>query len=146
MVSPGEKSLLRDADGNWYFDGKTSLKVISKTGKLTTWPLPGAAAAAGEAEPWLVRTNEGLLFLFNQPGRLLRIRPTPGGPQPFELEATFSRNIPNRPPTRMWLDPEGRIIIAYSGNELAILFPLGFVPPATDRIIPAGELGMANEE
>lgn len=144
FVAAGEKPLLHDSDGNWYFDGKTSLKVISKTGKVTIWPLPGAAA--GEADPWLIRTAEGLLFLFNQPGRLLRIRPMPNAPEPFELEATFSRNIPNQPPTRMWLDPAGRIVIAYGGNELAILFPLGFIPPATDRIIPAGEQGVAGEE
>ncbi len=144
LIAPGEKPLLRDADGDWYFDGKTSLKVISKTGKVTIWPLPGTAV--GEADPWLVRTSEGLLFLFNQPGRLVRIRPTPNASEPFALDATFSRNIPNEPPTRMWLDPDGRIIIAFGGNQLAILFPLGFIPPATDRIIPAGEQGMAGED
>jgi len=76
----------------------------------------------------------------------LRIRATPNAAEPFELEATFSRNIPNEPPTRMWLDPAGRIAIAYGGNQLAILFPLGFIPPATDRIIPANEQGMAGED
>jgi len=144
LVAPGEKPLLHDADGNWYFDGKSVLKVISKTGKVMVWPLPGAAV--GEAKPWLVRTTGGLLFLFNQPGRILRIRPTPDGAEPFELEATFSRYIPNEPPTRMWLDPEGRIVIAYGGSQMAILFPLGFIPPATDQIIPAGDEGMADEE
>jgi len=144
IVARGEKPLLQDPEGNWYFDGKTALKVVSKTGKVTLWPLPGAAA--GDADPWLVRTETGQLFLFNQPGRLLRIRATPNAAEPFELEATFSHNIPNEPPTRMWLDPGGRIVIAYGGNQLAILFPLGFIPPATDRIIPAGEQGMAGEE
>jgi hypothetical protein len=144
MIAAGEKPLMRDAEGNWYFDGKTSLKVVSKAGKVTTWPLPGAAA--GDGEPWLVRTQEGLLFLFNQPGRLLRIRPTPKSAEPFELDATFSRNIPNEPPTRMWLDPGDRLIIAFGGNHLAICFPLGFIPPATDRIIPAGEQDVAGEE
>ncbi|HEV8291966.1 MAG TPA: hypothetical protein VGP94_08570, partial [Tepidisphaeraceae bacterium] len=144
IVAASEKPLLQDPDGNWYFDGKTALKVISKTGKVTIWPLPGAAA--GDADPWLVRTQEGLLFLFNQPGRLLRIRARPDASAPFELEATFSRNIPNEAPTRIWLDPAGRIAIAYGGNQLAILFPLGFILPATDRIIPAGEQGMAGDE
>jgi hypothetical protein len=143
-IAPGEKPLLHDADGNWYFDGKTALKVISKTGKVTIWPLPGTAV--GESAPWLVRTPQGLLFLFNQPGRLLRIRPTLKEAEPFSLDATFARNIPNERPTRMWVDPDGRIIIAYGGNQLAILFPLGFIPPATDRIIPAGEQDMAGEE
>ncbi|HEV8604926.1 MAG TPA: hypothetical protein VGQ99_06150 [Tepidisphaeraceae bacterium] len=144
LIAPNEKPLLHDPDGNWYFDGKTSLKVISKTGHITIWPLPGPAA--GDAEPWIIRTPDGLLFLFNQPGRLLRIRPTPDAHQPFDLEATFSRKIPNDPPTRIWLDPAGRIIIAFAGNQLAILFPHGFIPPATDRIIPAGEQGMAGDD
>src|SRR5258706_16155099 len=140
-VPPGEKPLLRDADGNFYFDGKTSLKIISKTGKITTWPLPGPAV--GDAEPWLVRTPQGLLFLFNQPGRVLRIRPTPNASHPFALDATFSRNIPNERPTRMWLDPDGRIIMAYGGEPLAILFSLGFISPATDLFFPVGEEGVA---
>jgi len=144
LVAAVEKPLLHDSDGNWYFDGKTSLKVISKTGKVTIWPLPGAAA--GDAEPWLVCTHEGLLFLFNQAGRILRIRPTADRAEPFDLEATFSRNIPNERPTRIWLDPAGRIVIAYSGNQLAILFPLGFIPPATDRIIPGGEHIVVSED
>jgi len=144
IIAPGEKPLLRDADGNWYFDGKTSLKVIAKDGREIVWPLP--AVASGNADPWLVRTPEGLLFLFNQPGRILRIRPTSNGSEPFELEATFSRRIPNEVPTRMWLDPSGRIVIAFSGNQLAVLFPQGYIPPATDRIIPAGEQGVAGDE
>src|SRR5258706_4842690 len=53
LVGAGEKPLLRDPDGNWYFDGKTSLKVISKTGKVTIWPLP--ATPVGESDPWLAR-------------------------------------------------------------------------------------------
>src|SRR5258706_4320871 len=141
LIAPGEKPLLRDADGCFYFDGKTSLKIISKTGKVTIWPLPGPAV--GDAEPWLVRTPQGLLFLFNQPGRVLRIRPTPNASQPFALDATFSRNIPNERPTRMWLDPDGRIIMAYGGNQLAIFFPLGVIFPASDLVIPAGGEGMA---
>ena len=52
------------------------------------------------------RAGENRLFLYNEPGRLLRIRPTPTGPEPFNLEATFTWRIPNvDKPDRLWVDP-----------------------------------------
>ena len=140
----GEKALLHDAEGNWYFDGKSALRVIDKDGKQSMWPLP--ATAVGDAQPWLVKTSDGLLFLFNQSGRFLRIRPTPNSQEPFELEATFTRKIPSGTPNRIWLDPAGRIVMAFGTNQLVILFPQGYIPPQTDRIIPANEQDVAVEE
>jgi hypothetical protein len=136
-IGPDEKPILRDDDGNWYFDGKTSLKVVRADGSQLLWPLP--PSAIGEGDVFLVRTAQGLLFLFNQPGRALRIRPTPDRPEPFVLEATFTRSIPNTAATRIWLDPFNRIVIAHSGNQLSILFPEGFIPVATEGLIVAAE-------
>ena len=77
----------------------------------------------------MLGTADGKLFLFNQPGRVLRIKPTPDGPEPFKLEATFTRKIPNvETPTRIWMDPAGRIIVAWE-SQLAIMFPGGYIPP-----------------
>ena len=88
---------------------------------------------------YLVRSRDGLLFLFNQPGRVVRIRPTPDGEEPFTVDATFTRRIPSAEAyTRVWLDPAGRIVVAYE-NRLAILFPGGFIPPEVASLIPGGE-------
>ena len=76
-----------------------------------------------------MQTPDGLLFLFNQPGRLLRIRPTPDLNEPFKLEATFTRDIPNADhPARVWLDPAGRIDFVTDGNVLTIAFQAGIIP------------------
>ena len=123
-----EALLWADRDGTRYYDGAEALRVVSPAGRTTTWALP--PAAAGKAPVHLVKTEDGRLFLFNQPGRVLRIKPTPEAAEPFVVDATFTRNVPNvDAPSRVWLDPAGRIIIAYE-NKLAILFPEGYVPPA----------------
>jgi len=99
----------------------------------TGWTLPDIAN--GKAPVHLVRTEDGRLFLFNQPGRVLRIKPTPGGSEPYMLEATFTKNVPSvDEPTRIWLDPAGRIVIAYE-KRLAILFPSGYIPPRLKDLI-----------
>ena len=114
--------------------------MVTKDGKETNWPLP-AEAVGGKGDPTLLRTRDGLLFLFNQPGRVLRIRPTPDGPEPFTIEATFTRGIPNvTNPRRIWLDPAGRIAIA-APNRLVLLFPQGFIPPAIRDMMPVEKLG-----
>jgi hypothetical protein len=130
------RPLLRDEQGTWYFNGRTSLKVISKDGTQAAWDLPAIAQGSDEYEPWLVKTRSGLLFLFNQPGRVLRLRQTPKGPEPFAIEATFAKGIPSTPnPTRIWLDPYGRIIVAH-GTSLAVLFPDGYIPRPLMHLIP----------
>jgi hypothetical protein len=77
------------------------------------------------------------VFLFNQPGRMLRLKPTPRGPEPFVLDATFSRGIPNTEDlTRMWLDPHGRICMTWNGRSLAVLFPEGYISGEMRNMLP----------
>lgn len=134
------RPLLRDAEGNWYFDGRESLKIIRPDGSGTAWPLPPTASGSDSFIPWLVRTRKGILFLYNRPGSIHRIRPNPARGEPFKLETTYTRRIPNTPsPTRMWLDPFGRICITWDVVNLAILFPEGFIPPETRTMIPQSE-------
>ncbi len=123
-----ETLLLTTPDGTRYFDGTTELRWIDAKGDRGSWTLP--PIDTGKAPVHLVRAPDGRLFLFNQPGRVIRLRRTPAAPDPFTVEATFTRNIPNvETPTRIWLDPAGRIIIAYE-KRLAILFPEGYLPRA----------------
>ena len=130
----GAESLLKLADGTQYFGGLTDLRVTRPNGQSTTWSLP--AIANGEGPATLLRTHDGRLYLYNSPGRLLRIAETPDAIEPFKIEATFTRNIPSaRTPTRIWLDPAGRIDFAWD-NRLAITFPEGYIPhDILDKIV-----------
>jgi hypothetical protein len=88
-----------------------------------------------------LRTREGLLFLFNAPGRIVRIRPTPDDEEPFTVDAVFTRNVPNDPqPLRIWMDPADRICIAHSGNRITVLFTIGRIPPAIVGMMGSGDL------
>ena len=131
--------LMIDAEGARYYDGTSSLIVVDASGKRTVWNLP--AIASGKAEKvWLVQARGGAFYLFNQPGRVLRFKRTPNGPEPFEVEATFSKRIPSNPKlTRVWLDPANRIIMAH-GSQLVILFPDGYIPPPIAQMMPAEQL------
>jgi hypothetical protein len=132
--------ILTAKDGTRYFDGRRTLHAISTDGRHTVWPLPFIAQGTAAA-PHLVQAPDGRLFLFNLPGRVVRIRPTPGEREPFVYEAMFTHRIPaSNDVRRIWLDPAGRIVIAYDGNKLAILFPDGRVPNELLTLIPAGEL------
>jgi hypothetical protein len=131
--------ILTTPEGTRYFDGLTRIKVTQPGHGPIDWPLPPAANGTGPVS--LVVTKSGKLFLFNQPGRVLRIAPTPGASEPFRLEATFTHNIPSiTKPTRVWLDPAGRIDIAWE-NRLAILFPEGYIPRAiSEKMLDQGGL------
>ena len=133
-TAPASPPILVTSDHTQYFGGLSDLTVIAPTGKQTVWPLPASANGIGPAT--LIATKSGKLFLFNQPGRVLRITPTPGAAQPFKLDATFTRNVPNTAkPTRIWLDPAGRIDIVYDAR-LAILFPDGYIPrPISEKML-----------
>jgi hypothetical protein len=136
---PAEEAPLLSIDGKRYYGGRRWLRVVGQDGKELTWDLP--AEAAGDATPTLIKAGEDRLFLFNTPGRVLRIKPTPQGAEPFELEATFTRGIPaGSDIRRIWLDPAGRIVVAYEGMRLAILFPDARVPREIALLIPAGGL------
>jgi hypothetical protein len=131
--------LLVDRDGGRYYDGRTRLVVAQRDGTRVDWPLP-ASATGSIGKVHLAQTAEGLLFLYNQPGRLLRIRPTPDEEQPLHLEATFTRNVPNTEEiVRMWVDPSDRLILAH-GTKLSIMFPRGYIPPAIITKIPPAQL------
>ncbi|MDB5289252.1 MAG: hypothetical protein JWL69_493, partial [Phycisphaerales bacterium] len=70
-TAPVDPSLLLiDREGNHYFGGLTDLRVVTRAGKETVWPLP--ASANGPGPVYLLRTESGRLFLFNTPGRVLR--------------------------------------------------------------------------
>jgi hypothetical protein len=121
--------LLVARDGTRYYDGRQTLKVVRPDHATIDWSLPGAAVGTGK--PTLLQTRDGLLFLFNEPGRVVRIRPTPDGDPPFEFEAAFTRGIPSDAEiARIWLDPSDRICIAHGGNRITVLFPNGRIPPA----------------
>ena len=131
-----------------YYDGRQTLTLVTPDHKIISWPLPPTATGTLE-KPWLIETPDHHLFLYNQPGRILRIRPNSSSPAtgnwqlatpPFVLEATFAHKIPNaNQPTRIWLDPAGRIIIA-NNSTLSILFPNGRIPRPTINIIPTDQL------
>ncbi|HEY7115073.1 MAG TPA: hypothetical protein VH475_00720 [Tepidisphaeraceae bacterium] len=132
-------------DGTRFYDGRQSLKVVKPDGALIDWPLPQLAVGAGK--PTLLRTREGLLFLFNEPGRVVRIRPTPGDDQPFVVDAVFTRQIPSdADPLRIWLDPADRICIAHGGNRITVLFPIGRVPPAIAEKMRPEDLALDEED
>ncbi|MEA2707558.1 MAG: hypothetical protein QOF78_159 [Phycisphaerales bacterium] len=139
-TQPFGPPILIDKDGRSYYEGKELLVIIDKSGKQTKWPLPPNAVGSA-SKVWLTRTDDGLLFLFNQTGRVVRIKPTPGEAEPFAVEATFTKRVPNTDKIqRIWLDPAGRIVIMYEQNKLAILFPTGRVPRDIAMMIPAQEL------
>ena len=64
--------LLVTPDGAAYYDGRQSLKVSQPDSTIIDWPLPQNAIGSGK--PTLLRTRDNLLFLFNEPGRIVRIR------------------------------------------------------------------------
>ena len=131
--------ILVDRTGRRYHDGRKSLVVVSRDGERLVWTLPPTATGT-LAKVHLVRMPDGLLFLYNQPGRILRIRPTPDEAEPFFLEATFTRNVPNADDVlRMWVDPSERLIMAY-GTKLAIMFPHGYIPRDIESKIPPGQM------
>jgi hypothetical protein len=118
-----------DLAGNCYYEGKSSLTIIAPSGFRQTWSLP-ADCIGTEDHPWLVCTREGMLFLFNDAGKVIRLRPTPGELEPLAVDAVFSHRIPHFGSIkRIWLDPAGRIAVAYDESRLAILFPTGQIPP-----------------
>jgi len=121
--------LLVTPDGTQYYDGRQTLTVIRPDGARLTWSLPKSALGTGK--PTLLGTRDGRLFLFNEPGRVVRIRPTPDSDEPFTVEAVFTRGVPSdSTPLRIWLDPADRICIAHDQSRITILFPNGRIPPA----------------
>src|SRR6185369_8936924 len=131
---------LTDKEGRKYYDGKDRLVVIDPaTGKRMDWVLPGTAVGNLE-EVVLMRTSDGLLFLYNQPGRIVRIKPTPDGAEPFVVEKIFTHRVPQPEKlARIWLDPAERIVMAYDKHFLAVMFPQGRIPREIMVLMPADQ-------
>jgi hypothetical protein len=130
--------LLIDSDGNRFYDGQSTLTVVTATGKRRVWFLPDQCAGPADQTAHLVADPQEHLFLFNSVGRIARIRPTPSDAQPFVLEAVFTEHIPDyQSIQRIWRDPAGRIIVAYEGSHLSVIFPTGQIPrEIADKILP----------
>lgn len=139
--------LLVDADGNRYFGGLETLVVVTTNDRQLTWLLPPEAVGTGavDGEPVLIEA-EGKLFLCNSPGKLQRITRQLDQPEPFKLDAVFTRNIPGDDLRRLWKDPAGRLVFASGGNKLSIAFPSGRISNAMSNMIPASALRQAFEE
>ena len=130
--------ILVDKDGRKYYDGHKMLRLVERSGREIVWPLPATATGTGKVT--LLQAKDATLFLFNSPGRVLRIKRQENTKSPFVLEATFTHRIPNVDnPTRIWIDPAGRIIEAHD-THLAIMFPEGRIPQHLATLIPAAEL------
>jgi len=148
-TEPAEPPILVDDHGNRFFDGQTQLRVITPVGKDITWTLPSVAEGHGFADGSvdLLRPGDGPLFLFNTPGRVLRISFDPKRAEPFELEGTFTRGIPNTDnPMRIWVDPAKRICMVYDKDELAVLFPDGRVPHGIAQLMLREDSGDIEED
>jgi hypothetical protein len=137
-TSPSQTLLLVDSAGNRYYDGQTTLTIQDAAGHQRIWTLPLDCAGTGEERAWLAPDNNGHLFLFNDPAKIVRLSPTPDEAQPFAVEAIFKQNIPPfREIRRIWLDPDGRIVVAYAQWRLAIIFPSGQLSPQiANRVLP----------
>jgi hypothetical protein len=130
--------LMIDSAGNRYYDGQTTLTLVTAAGKRRVWFLPDRCAGSPDRPAHLVADLEGHLFLFNAAGEIARIRATPNDAQPFVLEAVFCDHIPDYESIqRIWRDPAGRIVVAYEGSHLSVIFPNGQIPrEIADKILP----------
>lgn len=130
--------LLTTADGTRYYDARTHLISLTKDNLKIEWPLPPEHTAT--IDPVLIFADNHL-FLFNQPGKCVRLTPTPDQPEPFQVDATFTKNIPNTDhPLRIWLDPAGRICFAPDDRHLTLFFPTGRIPPEIVEKMPPDQI------
>jgi hypothetical protein len=121
--------LLVDTDGTRYYDGKMTLTTVDVHGRRRVWALPDRCAGSADEPAFLAPDHQGHFFLFNSTGRIARLRATPGEAEPFVLEALFSDHVPDLIDIkRVWLDPAGRIDVAYQDSHLLVIFPNGQVP------------------
>jgi hypothetical protein len=132
----GGSTVVTMADGSSYRVGDKTLQRIGTKGTIE-WALP--PEARGTQSPRLMRDGGGHLWLWNEPGRVIRLRETGQPAQPFKWEGAFSHNIPNEVPARLWIDPAGRLVFANGGDQLTICFTGGVVPAALADKIPAGD-------
>jgi hypothetical protein len=123
--------LLTDSDGTQFFDGTTELLVRHPDHTDTHITLPPSAIGPGPVA--LIRAADHL-FLFNQPGRVIRLTDN-AAHTAVTIDATFTKGLPAEI-TRVWKDPANRIVIASHENHLTILFPEGHIPAALVPLVP----------
>ena len=132
---PEEGFLATGPDGETYLGGITELRVRAKDGTETTWPLPPEAAGSGVARA--VVDAKGRLFLFNRPGRVVRIERAKEADEPFQVVGVFDKSqLPSATPRRVWMDPAGRLCALYFDDSVAVMWPDGRVPPAMREKMP----------
>jgi hypothetical protein len=135
---PSAPQILREKDGTRWFDGADHLIAVHPDGSKLDWELPGVAVGSGKVR--LFRVDENRLLLFNQTGRILSLRQTPGGKEPYTIDAVFTDKIPDTDAAkRIWQDPAGRVLIEIE-DTLWILFPSGRVPEALENMMPPGSM------
>jgi len=131
------RAVLITLDGMRWFDGRDRLVRVTSDGDEQSWPLPPEVIGPADFPVTLVQTNDGRLYLFNQPGRVIRIRLDTSDDTPLVVEATFTRDVPHvSRPTRVWLDPAGRINMVHD-NKLTVFFPGGSIPQGIRNLMPA---------
>jgi hypothetical protein len=123
--------LLTDSDGTQFFDGTSELLVRHPDHSKTHITLP--ANAIGSEPVTLLRAADHL-FLFNQPGRVIRLTDNAAHTS-VSVDAMFTKGVPAEM-TRVWKDPANRIVIASHENQLTILFPEGHIPVPLTPLVP----------
>ncbi len=127
-TQPVDPPLFTDKSGARFYGGADHLRIITKSGEDQNFPLPPTAVGSAE-DAVLLGTPDGSLFLFNQPGRIVRLRLDEKA-DALEVQGIFTDGVPNADVEQIWLDPAGRIAVAHAENRLTLLFPAGRVPPA----------------
>jgi hypothetical protein len=129
--------LLIGPDGTQYADGRNNISVTSAGGKTQIVTLPEDCVDSENVRPWLVRDGDGHLFLINAPDQIVRFRIDPAGGLPA-IDAVFKKSMPMiHDIQRVWIDPAGRIDVAYDKSHLEIIFPTGQIPAGiSDQVLP----------
>lgn len=135
-LQPTERNyLLTDHAGRKFYGGLDEMTVVFPGGKRITALLP--AEAVGRIKPHLVEDANGALYLFNESGRIVRLRLDTDAPDLFIFEATFTRRVPQGIIRRAWLDPCKRLcFIAEEDGALFVAFPDGHIPTPLSNLIP----------
>lgn len=139
--------LLTDSAGTRYTNGLTAIEASLPGGKTLSWPLPPEATGEGviDGKPVLIEAANRL-FLFNSPGRIIRLKKQLDEAEPFKIDAVFTRHVPASEIQRIWKDPAGRIVIASHGSVLSVAFPEGVIGNELANRISSKALKEAYEE
>jgi hypothetical protein len=120
--------------------------VLVENEKGQTSEIEVSCLPAGDWRPARLIRAAGRFFLFNQPGRVVRLKMGASQADRFTVDAIFTRGVPAPEHIeRIWLDPAGRIDMVFDENQLAIMFPNGLVPPAIATKMPQDQLDEADE-